>query len=213
MGETTAGNTSKNLTIAQLANDTAGLIDALEFKKVSVMGWSMGGFIAQELAIKHPDKIDRIILYGTSCWGKNAVLPTPEVIRSMTDNTGSSKEQHDRFAYTMFPKEWINQVPNYLDYFPMTNESTQQSTVEKQWNAILTWSGSCNRINSIAQPTLVIGGTDDVITPPANFVMLSDLIPGAWLIQIGGAGHGLMYQYPDAFSQSALLFLSLTAEG
>ena len=62
MGETTLGDTHKNTSIVQFANDTAGLMDALGFKKASVLGWSMGGFIAQELALNHPDKVDRLIL-------------------------------------------------------------------------------------------------------------------------------------------------------
>jgi pimeloyl-ACP methyl ester carboxylesterase len=213
MGKTTLGDTYKNSSIVQFANDTAGLMDALGFKKASVLGWSMGGFIAQELVLNHPDKVDRLILYATSCGGKEAVFPGPDVLKNITDTTGSLKDQHDRFAYMLFPEEWIKQVPNYADYFPMTNESTPASNVERQWNAIMNWGGACNRIQSITQPTLVIGGKNDSLTLPPNFVLLTERIPGSWLIQINGAGHGLMYQYPDALSQSVLLFLSLMGEG
>lgn len=213
-GTTSAGDINKNSSILQFANDTAGLIDALGFKKASVLGWSMGGFIAQELTLKHPDKVDRLILYATSCGGKEAVFPGPDVLKNITDTTGSLKEQHDRFAYMLFSKEWIKQASNYVDYFPMTNESTPASSIERQWNAIMNWSGVCSRIQSINQPTLVIGGTSDSLAPPRNFVMLTERIPGSWLIQIGGgAGHGLMYQYPDALSQSILFFLSLNGQG
>ena len=213
MGETTVGDINKNSTITQFANDTAGLIDALGFEKASVLGWSMGGFIALELALNHPDKVDRIILYATSCGGKEAVFPEPDVLKNITDTRGSLKEQHDRFAYMLFPKEWVKQVPNYADYFPMTNETTPASSIERQWNAIMNWGGACGRIQSITQPTLVIGGTSDSLALPPNFVLLTERIPGSWLIQINGAGHGLMYQYPDALSQSVLLFLSLMGEG
>jgi pimeloyl-ACP methyl ester carboxylesterase len=209
-GATSAGDINKNSSILQYANDTAGLIDALGFKKASVLGWSMGGFIAQELTLKHPDKVDSLIVYATSCGGKEAVFPGPDVLKNITDTTGSLKEQHDRFAYMLFSKEWITQVSNYVDYFPMTNESTPASSIERQWNAITSWSGVCSRIQSITQPTLVIGGTSDSLTPPRNFVLFTERIPGSWLIRIsGGAGHGLMYQYPDALSQSILFFLSL----
>ena len=148
MGETTAGDTNKNSSIVQFANDTAGLINALDFKKASVLGWSMGGFIAQELALNHPYKVDRVILYGTSCGGKESVFPGPEVLKNITDTTGSLKEQHDRFAYMLFPKEWIKQVRNYADYFPTTNKSTSASSIEREWNAIINWGGACNRTYS-----------------------------------------------------------------
>ncbi|MDQ5870091.1 MAG: alpha/beta hydrolase [Thermoproteota archaeon] len=208
MGQTTAGDTNTNSSISQFANDTAGLIDGLGFKKASVLGWSMGGFIAQELALNHPDKVDRVILYVTSCGGKEAVFPGPDVLKN-TDTTGTLKEQHDRIAYMMFSKEWIKQVPNYSDYLPISNESIPASSVEKQWNAILNWDGTCSRVHSITQPTLVIGGTSDGLTLPANFLLLTERIPDSWSIQIRGGGHGLMYQFPDALSQSIMLFLSL----
>jgi pimeloyl-ACP methyl ester carboxylesterase len=213
MGDTTAGDTNKNSSILQFANDTAGLIDALGFKKATVLGWSMGGFIAQELALNHPDKVDRLILYATSCGGKEAVFPGPDVLKNITDSSGSLKQQHDRFAYMLFSREWIKQVPNYIDYFPMTNESTSPASIDRQLSAIISWGGDCSSIHSITKPTLVIGGTSDSLTLPPNFSLLTERIPGSWLIQIKGGGHGLMYQYPDALSQSALLFLSLTGEG
>jgi pimeloyl-ACP methyl ester carboxylesterase len=116
----------------------------------------MGGIIAQELALNHPDKVDRVILSGTSCGGKESVFPGPEVLKNITNTTGSLKEQHDRFAYVLFPKEWIKQVPNYADYFPTTNKSTSASSIEREWNAIINWGGACNRIpytvNNSANP-------------------------------------------------------------
>jgi pimeloyl-ACP methyl ester carboxylesterase len=113
----------------------------------------MGGFITQELALNHPDKVDRVILYVTSCGGKEAVFPGPDVLKNITDTTETLKEQHDRFAYMMFSKEWIKQVPNYSGDLPISNESIPASSVEKQWNAILNWDGTCSRVHSITQPT------------------------------------------------------------
>ncbi len=72
----------------------------------------------------------------------------------------------------------------------------------------MNWNGSCNTINNIRIPTLIIVGTDDAVTPPANSVKLAQKIPGAWLIQIKDASHGLMYQYPLKFSEIIQLFLN-----
>ena len=60
---------------------------------------------------------------------------------------------------------------------------------------------------TISNPTLVVTGTDDVTVPPANSLIIAQKIPGSWLIQIRGGGHGLMYQYPDMFSRITLTFL------
>jgi pimeloyl-ACP methyl ester carboxylesterase len=74
VGESTAG--TKEFSISQFANDTSGLLDALRISKADVLGWSMGGFIAQQLALTNPDKVDNLILYATSCGGPDD-KPTP----------------------------------------------------------------------------------------------------------------------------------------
>jgi pimeloyl-ACP methyl ester carboxylesterase len=73
---------------------------------------------------------------------------------------------------------------------------------------IASWKGSCNRLANITKPTLLIVGTEDAVTPPANSIILAQKIPGAWLVQINGGGHGLMYQYPEQFSNVLLTFLN-----
>ena len=73
--------------------------------------------------------------------------------------------------------------------------------------AIVNWPGTCKQLNNITQPTLVIVGTDDNLTVPANSLLMTGKIPGAWLVQIKGGGHGLMFQYPEVFSNIVLTFL------
>ena len=74
VGESTVG--TKQFSISQFANDTSGLLDVLRISKADVLGWSEGGFIAQQLALTYPDKVDKLILYATSCGGSND-RPTP----------------------------------------------------------------------------------------------------------------------------------------
>ena len=69
---------------------------------------------------------------------------------------------------------------------------------------------SCGQISKISVPTLVITGTEDVAVPAANSLIIVQKIPGSWLVQIQGAGHGLMYQYPNKLSKVLQTFLSLT---
>jgi len=69
------------------------------------------------------------------------------------------------------------------------------------------WKGTCDILSNITKPTLIITGTDDVTSPPANSLILAQKIRGAWLVQIQGGGHGAMYQYPDKFSEIVLTFL------
>ena len=83
--------------------------------------------------------------------------------------------------------------------------------IQLQNQAASTWTGTCERLSSINKSTLVLVGTDDIVRPPQNSVMLAQMIPGAWLVQIQEAGHGVMYQYPEKFSNIIETFLSLTS--
>ena len=80
-------------------------------------------------------------------------------------------------------------------------------TTQKQAEAIIKWNGFYDSPSQITQPTLVLVGTEDVITTPKASLLLVEKIPLAWLVQIRGAGHGWMYQYPERFSRVILTFL------
>jgi pimeloyl-ACP methyl ester carboxylesterase len=210
VGNTTSG--SKLFSIKQFANDTSGLLNALNIKKpVNVLGWSMGAFIAQELAILHPDKVNKLILYGSSCSGKQSVPPGPKVTTFFTKNvtriTSNGNARFEASASLLFPRTWIKENPNYLQYLPKSKESASIQTILGQIRAMSTWTDSCNQLSRITKPTLVIDGANDIITPSANSLLIAEKIPGAWLIQINGAGHGLMYQYPQRFSNIVKTFL------
>lgn len=82
--------------------------------------------------------------------------------------------------------------------------------IQLESQAISSWKGTCDSLSKISKPTLVIVGTDDVIVPPSYSLPLVQKIPGAWLIQIIGGGHGLMYQYPYQFTAVLEAFLSIT---
>lgn len=205
IGNTTSGN--NNFTIPQLADDTSGLLDALKIKKADVMGWSMGGFIAQELALKHPDKVGKLIIYASICGGKESAPPTPDVMKVFSNQTGTSLDRIKGFIPLLFPPEWRTQNPNYLQNLPAITENIPNETLNLQTQGIMNWPGTCNRLNSISQPTLVIVGTDDTLTVPENSLLMTEKIPAAWLVQIKDGGHGLMFQYPEEFSNVVLTFL------
>jgi pimeloyl-ACP methyl ester carboxylesterase len=207
IGNTTAGN--KTWSIEQFANDTAGLLDALKIEKpVDVLGFSLGGFIAQELALTHPQKVTKLILYATSCGGKATIPPqiSPTAMKSMMSGNASK----DTFLSALFPKEWIKANAAYVQKFISLMTLPPKESIQHQAEVSLNWNGTCDRLSSITKPTLIITGTDDVTSPPANSLMLAQKIPGAWLVQIKGGGHGAMYQYPEEFSKVLLTFLNTT---
>jgi pimeloyl-ACP methyl ester carboxylesterase len=210
-GESTLG--TKPFSIKQFANDTVGLLNALKIQKADVLGASMGSFIAQELALTSPNRIDSLILAASVCNGNEGLLASSQVVQALDimTNTSSqpSREEIDKITATYFPEKWFKANPNYQEYVPLAKKPVSPEIIEKQIDAIVSWSasGTCDALSNITQPTLVIVGSDDIWTPAANSLTIAERIPGAWLIPIRGAGHGLMYQYPDTFSGVVSTFL------
>jgi pimeloyl-ACP methyl ester carboxylesterase len=214
VGESTVG--TKEFSISQFANDTLGLLDALGISKADFLGWSMGGFIAQQLALTNPDRVNNLILYATSCGGPND-RPTPDEVIQIGTNASMSQEERIRKLAPLFfaPASWFKAHPDYLNYFPFhayiqSKERVSQEIHRQQLNAAATWTGTCNTLSSITQPTLVIVGTDD--DPAPDSLTLAEGIPGSWLIRIRDAGHGLMYQHPDVFNRILMTFLENSTE-
>jgi len=227
IANTTAG--SKPYIIEQLANDTAGLLDALKIPKADVMGYSLGSWIAEQLTITYPEKVSRLILAGSSCGGKDSIPKPPEFLKLQSDVVNKSQnnipitaEEIKSLISASLGSGWIKLHPESLD-IPANITSLEQlkpglppevannqNNVGKRWDAA-NWSGVCDELAKTAKPTLVITGTDDdKYQPHQNSLVIAGKIPGAWLVQIQNAGHAVMDQYPDEISKIMQTFLSTT---
>ena len=211
IGNTTSGD-EQTFSIGQFANDTASLLDALKIKKADVVGWSMGGAIAQELAINHPERVEKLIIHASFCGPLNSTESGKEEFNAMTNETGTAEERIARLHPIFFPEEWRKENTNYLESIPKTTETISNQTLSQHKEAIANWEGTCNKLANIAQPTLVIVGTKDTGTTPAMSLKITEQIPGAWLVQIKGGGHALMYQYPEQFTGIVKTFFENTAK-
>ena len=214
VGNTTAG--TRPFSIGQFEDDTVGLLDALDIQRTDVLGFSMASFIAQQLTLTHPERVNRLVLYGASCGGKEGIPQTREVTMTISDFVNNRSQNADAFLSVTFPPEWIRTNPNYLETIPKTTEIVLSTTLVKQFNAVedwlsRNWTGVCDQLQHISIPTLIITGAEDIAIPAANSLILAQKIPSAWLVQIKGAGHGLMYQYPEKFSEIVKTFLSTTS--
>lgn len=205
VGGTTAG--SRRFTIEQFADDTAGLMESLGIGRAHVLGWSMGTEIAQELALRHPEKVTKLILYAADC-SMAAFPPSQDVLKILNDTSGPPEEQGKRLIGVLFPQRWIkDHVNDIKKIFSRPMGDSPPENIERQGTAMDTWKGSCDRLSQIKCPTLLITGTDDILTPPQNSYMMVDKIPGARLVAIEGGGHGVMYQYPQRFCDAVIDFL------
>lgn len=150
----------------------------------------------------------RDILYASSCGGPNAVPPSPEVIQVFSNKSLTPIQLGQKIFPLLFPSQWLEANPIYSNYFPIPKENVSSDVLQKQNQAIMNWNGDCDAILNMSSPTLVIVGTDDIFTPPNNSGNIVDKIPVDWLIQIRDAGHGLMYQYPQLFDKTVMMFLN-----
>lgn len=205
MGSTTAG--TRDFSIEQFADDTSGLMDALGISQAHVLGWSMGSLIAQELAIRHPTKVNKLVLYAAHS-DSRMFPPAPDVIKRLTDTSGTPQERGMRYISVLFPDSWLRgngERIKEIFFRPMGN--APQATLAKQVMAIDTWKGSSERLGKILKPTLLIAGTEDVLVVPKNALYLKGKIAGAQLDLVENGGHGLMFQDPDGFFKMVASFL------
>ena len=223
VGNTTAG--TKQFSIQQFANDSAGLLDALKIQKANVLGYSMGSFIAQQLTLTHPEKVDRLVLVSSTCGGKENIPISPadlelgkKLLSSIVNNTSIEPQEIKTVISNSFGPTWIKQHPNFLESIPTNpkdllpsgmNPDTyiQQNNIVQNWKST-NWSGVCSELPNISKPTLVMTGTEDVTIPAANSLIIAEKIPGAWLVQIKDAGHAVPDQYPDEVGNILETFLS-----
>ena len=223
LGNTTTG--SKPYTYQQLANDSAGLLDALKIQRADVMGYSLGSYIAQQLAIMYPDKVNSLVLVGSSCGGKDHTPKPPEflklqseIVNKSLNNVSISQEEMKGLVSASLGSGWIRLHPESLENIPTLQQAkpglspdamNNQNNVGKHWEDNPNWSGACDELAKTARPTLVITGTDDNnYQPHVNSLKIVEKIPGAWLVQIKDAGHAVMDQYPEEIGKIVNTFLS-----
>jgi pimeloyl-ACP methyl ester carboxylesterase len=201
-------------TIERMADDAAGLLDHLGIARAHVYGISMGGMIAQELALRHPDKVRSLVLGCTMCGGTQSKMAEPQVIETLIDvmsNMGKPDPATwvERQLPLLFTADWVAANPGIRDMLTMMVPllpPTPPETAQHAIAGIYNW-GTYDRLPQIEAPTLVIHGDHDVLIPVENATILAERIPGAKLHVIKGAGHGYPAQDPVAVHQTVTDFL------
>jgi pimeloyl-ACP methyl ester carboxylesterase len=198
--------------IDKLADDTARVIEALKFERVSVLGWSMGGFIAQMLALQHPASIDKLILLSTDPGGVDTELACPAVRSQLINTSGTPREQARRLLSLLFPGVLADSIyQQFGDIVAAARAKLSPDLVKRQAAAMDAWhrDGTGNRLRKLRTPTFVAAGTEDIVIPPSNALRLVNAIPGAWLAQFRDGGHAFIAQYPRLLADLINGFLAL----
>jgi pimeloyl-ACP methyl ester carboxylesterase len=187
---------------------------AVDLPKADVLGWSMGGFVAQRLAIDHPQRISHLILAGTNPGGSRTVLGTPkaQAIDSEPDPSEADilrelyprKRQVEgrRFLRRLELASQSGEIPN--DFHVPAATTHRQVVAEDPW---LRSNRNYRQLATIAAPTLTTAGAQDPVVPPINLRRIAARIPGAELAVFPGA-HAFLFQERRPFTRAVDRFLS-----
>jgi pimeloyl-ACP methyl ester carboxylesterase len=192
---------SAPMTIDLLAQDTAGLMMALHLRRADVLGWSLGGYVAQRLVELHPKRVRRLVLLSTDPGGSNAVLAAPDILE-LDERVLLGQASIDEILSLLFPPDQLVAGQAWLErYFaqPRCCESVPYETGVRQLDAEADWqtgSGAWDGLEEILAPTLVLRGKLDIDVPPVNEQLIADRMVNATLVTFEGAGHGLPMQEP-----------------
>jgi pimeloyl-ACP methyl ester carboxylesterase len=202
----------KPFNIAKLAADAVRAIETLGIEHASVMGWSMGGFIALTFALNYADRIDKLVLLSTDSGGSEADLAATDVWSELIDTSGTSNEQARRLLFLLFPNDVAERF--YREFGDIVAAARSQLSVEllnRQAAAMDAWhrNGVASQLREIRVPVLIATGMEDIVIPASNALKLVNAIPGAWLAQFPHGGHAFMAQYPQALANLINNFLAV----
>jgi pimeloyl-ACP methyl ester carboxylesterase len=198
--------------LSQMARDALAVLDAEGVERAHVIGASMGGVIAQIIAVLHPERVRSLVLACTSCrhhpWRR-------ELFQEWADEVaagGTSALGTDGMRWLIGPRlrkrfgVWLNLLARILLQQP-------SESFVAQVHAILDASDDLRfQLEEVTAPTLVITGSQDLLTPIGDAEELAEMIPHARLVELRGAAHGLMVESPNAFNSAVLDFLDETTD-
>ena len=186
-------------TIADLADDADGLLGELGWDSAHIVGISMGGMVAQELALRHPERVRTLTLGCTAAGGESASLTSPEVLVRLQQSWASGdREQAMRVAWEVnVSKRFAADDEQFAEFRRLAVElPATLPAIMAQMQAIGGHDTS-PRLSRITAPTLVIHGTDDEMLPAANARLIAGRIPGARLEIFDGVGHLFFWEAPE----------------
>lgn len=191
------------------ADDTAALMDALGLQSAHVLGISMGGYIAQELAINYPDKVKSLILGCTGAGGRRAVLMNSERAKKFTANDGLTPTEilgkdMDIYFSDGFIAEHPDAIEEFIDislryYQPAFAFLRQFAACQKH--------DTSDRVDRLQMPVLLMTGDDDYLVPHQNTLILKELLPGAQLHIFPGLRHAFFIEQAAAFNRKVIEFI------
>jgi 3-oxoadipate enol-lactonase len=186
-------------TIVEMAEDAAGLMDGLEIESAHVVGISMGGMIAQELALAEPERLRSLTLGCTYCGGPGSqLMPQASVEILAAGMTSGDRDKAIRASWEVnLSPAFRADESRYAAFYEMaTSVPAAKRTIELQAQAIFGHDASA-RLGEISTPTLIVHGTEDGVLPYPNGEMIAALMPAARFETLDGIGHMFWWERPE----------------
>ncbi|MFY9649036.1 MAG: alpha/beta hydrolase [Trebonia sp.] len=201
-------------TIEAMARDAITFTDALGLTTIDVVGHSMGGLVAQEVALARPDLVRRLVLVGTGPRGGEGIGARPDWVGKLFAR--KYQRQEDMWLPILFAPTRTSQAAGraYIERIVARADRdtpVSDQSIAAQRAAIAAYGAakdpSYANLKGLELPVLVVNGTDDIIIPTINSYILQQFLPDAELILYPDAGHGSHFQYPRLFVRHARIFL------
>jgi 3-oxoadipate enol-lactonase len=200
-------------TVPEMAEDAAHLLDTLGIESAMVYGISMGGMIAQELALRYPQRVSRLVLGCTGAGGHTAVPPAEETVMSLLGAFKMIATDAEQAIDTLLP---IVHTPDFIAVHPEIKQMmllgmaaippTPPEVAEQTLEGIRQFD-TYDRLPQLKCPVLIVHGEQDILILPANAEILKSRIPHAELQMIPNAGHNFWAENPMAVHQRIIEFL------
>jgi 3-oxoadipate enol-lactonase len=199
--------------LEQMATDAVAVLDAAGYESAHVIGASMGGVIAQIMAVRYPERVRSLVLACTACrhlaWRRELL----EDWAALAQAQGMRVFANESMRWLVGPRALRRFWPAFGALTPLAISAPTHAFVS-QVNAILDQDDSVRELlHTVAVPTLVLVGSQDILTPQADSEEIAELIPDAELAIVQGAAHGFMVEAFSAFNRLVMEFLQrVTAE-
>lgn len=192
------------LTIDSMAADLEALLDELTIERIPVLGFSMGGFIAQALAIRAPGRVESLALLSTDPGGPKAIRAEPADWGQLVDHSGTPRERAARTISVIFPPDVAPRFDReFGELVAASQAALDPAALAAQERAMAQWWAASPRAEDVPEiaPVLIGHGSEDAIVPPGNAELLAARFPGARVELFADGGHAFPAQRPEAAAE------------